>query len=153
MTRAIAHRGPDGLGYWLGSDVALGHARLAIIDLDSGVQPMWDAPGQKVIVFNGEIYNYRELREQLEAKGFTFRTHSDTETIGAAIAAWGIDGGLQRLRGMFAFALYDTAKRTLLLARDRVGIKPLYYARTRDGVLFGSEPKALLASGVLTRRV
>jgi asparagine synthase (glutamine-hydrolysing) len=153
MTSAIAHRGPDGLGYWLGSDVALGHARLAIIDLNRGHQPMWDAAEQKVIVFNGEIYNYGELREQLEAKGFTFRTDSDTETIAAAIAAWGIDGGLQRLRGMFAFALYDTVARTMLLARDRVGIKPLYYARTRDGLLFASEQKALLASGLLSKRV
>jgi asparagine synthase (glutamine-hydrolysing) len=153
MTAAIAHRGPDGAGHWVGSDFALGHARLAIIDLNTGAQPMWDALGQKVIVFNGEIYNYQVLQTQLRAKGFTFRTHSDTETIAAAIAAWGIEEGLQRLRGMFAFALYDTATRTMLLARDRVGIKPLYYARTRDGLLFASEQKALLASDVLTRRV
>jgi len=153
MTAAIAHRGPDGQACWLGDDVGLGHARLAIIDLTGGDQPMWDAAEQMVIVFNGEIYNHRELRAELESKGFTFRTRSDTEVIPAALEAWGIEGGLLRLRGMFAFALYDERRHTLLLARDRVGIKPLYYAQAENGLLFGSEQKALLAAGVLSGRV
>ncbi len=153
MTTALAHRGPDGQAYWLGADVGLGHTRLAIIDLSSGDQPMWDAQEENVIVFNGEIYNFRELRYELEAKGFTFRTASDTEVIAAAIAAWGIEAGLLRLRGMFAFALYNAQNHTLLLARDRVGIKPLYYATTAAGLLFASEQKALLTSDLVARRV
>jgi asparagine synthase (glutamine-hydrolysing) len=152
MTAAIAHRGPDGQNCWLDGGVGLGHARLAIIDLDGGDQPMWDAEQRRVIAFNGEIYNYRELRTELAAAGFRFRTRSDTEVIAAAITAWGVEGGLRRLRGMFAFGLYDTSTETLLLARDRVGIKPLYYAPVRGGLLFGSEQKALLASGMLERR-
>lgn len=152
MTSAIAHRGPDGQATWLGDRVGLGHARLAIIDLATGDQPMWDAQRRTVIVFNGEIYNYRELREQLCAEGFRFNTRSDTEVIPAAIAAWGIERGLRRLRGMFAFALYDTEADTLLVARDRVGIKPLYYAEIGDALLFASEQKALLTSSSVTRR-
>ncbi|MCX6044532.1 MAG: asparagine synthase (glutamine-hydrolyzing) [Chloroflexi bacterium] len=153
MTKALAHRGPDGQDYWLGADVGLGHTRLAIIDLSSGDQPMWDAQEKTVIVFNGEIYNYRELRCELQALGFVFHTASDTEVIAAAIRTWGIEDGLRRLRGMFAFALYNTEDHTLLLARDRVGIKPLYYAETAAGVLFGSEQKALLTSDLVLRRV
>jgi asparagine synthase (glutamine-hydrolysing) len=152
MTDAVAHRGPDGQACWVDGAVGLGHTRLAIIDLEGGDQPMWDHDQRRVIVFNGEIYNYRELRDELAAAGFQFRTLSDTEVIAAAIAAWGVESGLRRLRGMFAFGLYDTVTDTLLLARDRVGIKPLYYAPLRDGLLFGSEQKALLASGLLERR-
>ena len=153
MTAAIGHRGPDGSGCWLGNGVGLGHARLAIIDLACGAQPMWDARGKTVVVFNGEIYNHRELRRELEARGFAFRTHSDTEVIAAALQAWGVNEGLVRLRGMFAFALHDTERQTMILARDRVGIKPLYYARTAHGYLFASEQKALLASGLLAHQV
>jgi len=153
MITAVAHRGPDGSACWLGDDVGLGHARLAIIDLECGAQPMWDARGATVTVFNGEIYNHCELRRELEGKGFAFRTRSDTEVIAAALKAWGVNDALLRLRGMFAFAVYDTERRSLLLARDRVGIKPLYYARTDGGVLFASEQKALVASGLLNRRV
>ena len=152
MTDAIAHRGPDGQGYWLSSDAGFGHARLAIIDLAAGVQPMWDASRKSVIVFNGEIYNYRELRRELTALGYTFRTQCDTEVIPAVIDAWGVAAGLIRLRGMFAFALYNVHSGRVLLARDRVGIKPLYYSTLASGGLFGSEPKALLASGLLSRR-
>lgn len=153
MTRNLAHRGPDGEGYWLGRNIGLGHARLAIIDLDHGTQPMWDARDASVVIFNGEIYNYGELRDQLAGLGYAFRTRSDTEVILAAIDAWGVDTGLQRLRGMFAFALYDTRTEQLLLARDRVGIKPLYWAEVPEGVLFASEQKALLSSGLLSKGV
>jgi asparagine synthase (glutamine-hydrolysing) len=153
MTTALSHRGPDGKGCWLGPNVGLGHTRLAVIDLAGGEQPMWDARKEKVIVFNGEIYNYRELKGELEAQGFAFRTRSDTEVIAAAIEAWGIEAGLLRLSGMFAFAIYDTRNRSLLLARDRVGIKPLYYSHTPGGLLFASEQKSLLASGWLSRDV
>ncbi|MFQ6113213.1 MAG: asparagine synthetase B, partial [bacterium] len=144
MTMSLEHRGPDEQDYWLGSDAGLGMTRLAIIDLNGGKQPMWDAQAKTVIVFNGEIYNYRELKRELEAKGFVFRTRSDTEVIAAAIEAWGIEAGLLRLRGMFAFALYNTQNHRLLLARDRVGIKPLYFARMSRGLIFASEQKALL---------
>src|SRR5215467_5153589 len=125
MTASLAHRGPDGAGSWLGSDAGLGHTRLAIIDLSTGGQPMWEARARSVLVFNGEIYNHQELRQELESRGYAFRTRSDTEVIPCAISEWGIEAGLRRLRGMFAFALYDTRTRRLLLARDRVGIKPL----------------------------
>src|SRR5258708_27831871 len=125
MTAALAHRGPDGQSCWLGQDVGLGHTRLAIIDLAGGDQPMWSADGQHVIVFNGEIYNYPELRDQLLKRGYQFRTRSDTEVIGAAIDAWGFERGLLSLWGMFAFALYNKSDHTVLVARHRVGIKPL----------------------------
>jgi asparagine synthase (glutamine-hydrolysing) len=153
MTAALAHRGPDGESRWLGPDAGLGHTRLAIIDLASGNQPMWSACEQHVIVFNGEIYNYPELREQLLSLGYQFRTRSDTEVIWAAIDAWGIERGLLSLRGMFAFALYNTRERTLLLARDRVGIKPMFLARMAQGIAFASEPKALLRLPSAPRRL
>ena len=114
---------------------------------------MWGANRRRVVVFNGEIYNYQELKPRLESLGYQFRTRSDTEVIWAAIDAWGIDQGLRSLRGMFAFALYDTETRRLLLARDRVGIKPLYWAQLPGGLIFGSEQKALLASGFLTHQL
>lgn len=151
MTAALAHRGPDGQSYWLGPDVGLGHTRLAIIDLDGGAQPMWSASGQHVIVFNGEIYNYPDLRQRLIGLGYKFQTRSDTEVIWAAIDAWGVNEGLLSLRGMFALALYDVRARSLLLARDRVGIKPLFIARTSRGLAFASEPKALLTLPFLSR--
>jgi asparagine synthase (glutamine-hydrolysing) len=153
MTAALAHRGPDGQSYWLGPDVGVGHTRLSIIDLDGGGQPMWSSNGEYVIVFNGEIYNYKNLRQELEQRGYAFRTRSDTEVIWAAIEAWGVEDGLLSLRGMFAFALYSLKERRLLLARDRVGIKPLFWARVPAGIVFGSEPKALLASGLVPRRI
>lgn len=153
MCAALAHRGPDGEGSWLGPDVGLGHTRLAIIDLAGGSQPLWSAPGHQVIVFNGEIYNHVEIRNRLSAQGYCFATRSDTEVIWAAIDAWGIEPALLELRGMFAFALYNTQNRTLLLARDRVGIKPLYLARFRNGFAFASEPKALLTLPDVPRRL
>jgi asparagine synthase (glutamine-hydrolysing) len=153
MTTSLEHRGPDGTRQWIGRDVGLGHTRLAIIDIAGGDQPMWSADGGTVIVFNGEIYNYEELRSTLAKSGYAFQTRSDTEVIGAAIEVWGLERGLLSLRGMFAFALYDTRTHRLVLARDRVGIKPMYWAQSGETVLFGSEPKALLAAEVLPRRM
>lgn len=153
MTSSLAHRGPDGQGCWIGGDVGLGQTRLAIIDIDGGKQPLWDAAGVNVIVFNGEIYNSPALRRELEARGYRFRTRSDTEVIPAVLDAWGIEAGLLRLRGMFAFAVYNTRTRRLLLARDRVGIKPLYIARANGMLLFASEVKALLASDLVRRSI
>jgi asparagine synthase (glutamine-hydrolysing) len=153
MTASLAHRGPDGQSHWLGPNVGLGHTRLAIIDIAGGAQPMWSSNGEYVTVFNGEIYNYDELKRRLEQRGYVFRTRSDTEVIWAAVDAWGIDDGLLSLRGMFAFALYRLKERRLLLARDRVGIKPLYWAGMPAGIVFGSEPKALLASGFVRQRI
>jgi asparagine synthase (glutamine-hydrolysing) len=145
MCGLLAHRGPDGQDVWTESHVALGHRRLAIIDLsDGGRQPMASADGRFRITFNGEIYNFRELRRELEGRGCSFRTQSDTEVILAAYALEGPDC-LRRLNGMFALAIWDRVDRTLFLARDRVGKKPLYYRRDDDGIAFASEPKAFLA--------
>ena len=151
MTNSLSHRGPDGGSIWLDHEVGLGHRRLAIIDLNTGDQPMWEATRQQVIVFNGEIYNYPELKSELEAKGYKFLTTSDTEIIHAAIQEWGLDQGLLRLRGMFAFALYNTQTKTILLARDRTGIKPMFWT-VKDGTLyFASEAKALLQHEIVER--
>lgn len=139
----IRHRGPDGRGSWTSADgrVGLGHVRLSIIDLESGSQPMSETTERLTIVFNGEIYNYRELREELGAE--RFRTHSDTEVILEAFRRWG-PSCVERLRGMFAFAIWDSVEHTLTLARDRFGIKPLYWAECEVGLVFASEAKALL---------
>lgn len=150
MTDTIAHRGPDDSGYYLDDDVALGHRRLSILDIAGGKQPMAYGDGRYQIVFNGEIYNFRELRAQLEKKGFQFRTQSDTEVILAAYAAYG-DDCVQHLRGMFAFAIWDKRARRLFIARDRLGIKPLYYGENGGVLYFGSEIKAVLASGDVSR--
>ena len=152
MTGAIAHRGPDGDGFFCEGPVGLGHRRLAIIDLATGDQPMAAGDGSVVVIFNGEIYNFRELRRELEIRGVTFRTTSDTEVILQAYQAWGVDC-LPRLRGMFAFALWDKRRRRLFLARDRVGIKPLVYAWDGRRLLFGSEIKALLEDRRLPREI
>lgn len=153
MCDAMVHRGPDGSGVWTAHGVGLGHRRLAIIDLAGSPQPMRSADGRAVIVFNGEIYNFRELRRELVAAGARFRTDGDTEVILAAYQRWGVDC-LSRLHGMFAFALYDCEQRTLLLARDRLGVKPLFMARLSDGAIaFASELKGLLAHPLLRREV
>jgi asparagine synthase (glutamine-hydrolysing) len=159
MLARIARRGPDGQGEWTTSDrggwnVALGHRRLAILDLEGGVQPMLSAGGtQRAITYNGELYNFRELRKALEGRGVSFRTHnSDTEVLLEHVAA-GWTKALPDLDGMFAFALWDEARRTLLLARDRAGIKPLYYAPLPGGGLaFASELTAILAHPDLASR-
>ncbi|MCX9147657.1 XrtA/PEP-CTERM system amidotransferase [Erythrobacter sp. WG] len=153
MTDALAHRGPDGSGVWTNQGVGLGHRRLSIIDIAGSPQPMHSADGRAVIVFNGEIYNFRELRRELEQAGFTFRTSGDTEVILAAWQKWGPDC-LSRLDGMFAFAIFDIATRRLFLARDRFGVKPLFLAHLSDGsIAFASELKGLLAHPLLRRRV
>lgn len=146
MTDAIAHRGPDGDGFWVEGPVAFGHRRLAIIDLsDGGRQPMQTPDGRFTITFNGEIYNYAELKAQLRALGHMFHSTSDTEVLLHSIAQWGIEGALPRLNGMFAFGLWDSQRRELTLARDRFGVKPLYWHSTGKAVLFASEIKAILA--------
>lgn len=153
MCDAIAHRGPDGHGVWVAPGVGLGHRRLSIIDLAGSPQPMASIDGQAMLVFNGEIYNYRELREELRATGAEFRTDGDSEVILAAWRRWGPDC-VSRLHGMFAFAIYDLAERSLFLARDRLGVKPLFLAPLSDGSLaFGSELKALTAHPLLRRDI
>ncbi|MGI8336239.1 asparagine synthase (glutamine-hydrolyzing) [Actinomadura scrupuli] len=150
MTRTMALRGPDDEGLWLETGVALGHRRLAVIDVEGGVQPMTDGPA--TIVYSGEVYNFRELRRELEGRGRRFRTRSDTEVVLQAYLEWGA-GAVERFNGMYAFAVWDRRTEELLLVRDRMGIKPLYYAPTPHGVLFGSEPKAILANPLFTARI
>lgn len=151
MCRIITHRGPDDQGTLVEKGTALGMRRLSIIDLAGGHQPISGEDGSVTIVFNGEIYNFRELTPELQAKGHRFRTHSDTETIVHAYEEYGA-ACVERLRGMFAFAIWDESKRTLFIARDRVGKKPLYYTVTPGGTLvFGSELKSLLQHPEVTR--
>jgi asparagine synthase (glutamine-hydrolysing) len=153
MCEVASHRGPDGQGVWTAPGIGLGHRRLAIIDLAGSPQPMASADGMAMLVFNGEIYNFRELRRELQAEGAQFQTDGDSEVILAAYQRWGV-ACLQRLNGMFAFALYDQRQRTLLLARDRLGVKPLHMATLADGsVIFGSELKQLLAHPSLRREI
>jgi asparagine synthase (glutamine-hydrolysing) len=153
MCDALAHRGPDGAGVWTAHGVGLGHRRLSIIDVAGSPQPMASSDGRAMLVFNGEIYNYRELREELRGAGAEFHTDGDSEVILAAWQRWG-PGCLPRLHGMFAFAIYDLEARTLFLARDRLGVKPLFYAPLSDGsVAFASELKGLLAHPLLRREI
>lgn len=152
MADMMIHRGPDGEGVWVKENISLAHRRLAIIDLrDVASQPMSNEDGSLWITFNGEIYNFQELRQELEKCGHTFRTHSDTEVIVHAYEEYG-RGCLERLRGMFAFAIWDTRSRVLFLARDRVGKKPLFYFLGRDRFLFASEIKALLTDSMVPRQ-
>lgn len=146
MMDRIVHRGPDGEGRFVDGQVALGHRRLSIIDLEGGKQPMFNEDGSLVVVFNGEVYNFQELREQLLAAGHTFATRSDTEVLLHGYEEWGKEM-LDRLRGMFTFALWDSRAKTLLLARDHFGIKPLYYYQNHETgtLMFGSEIKSFLA--------
>jgi asparagine synthase (glutamine-hydrolysing) len=151
MNEVQHHRGPDEDGLHLAAGVGLGHKRLSIIDLATGQQPLYNADGSVVVVYNGEIYNYQELIPELTAQGHVFRTRSDTEVIVHAWTQWGSEC-VKRFRGMFAFALWDERQQTLFLARDRLGVKPLYYALLPDGhLIFGSELKSLLAHGGLAR--
>src|ERR1044072_2781637 len=145
MADALAHRGPDGSGVWTAPGVGLGHRRLAIIDLEGGGQPMGRPDQGLAVSYNGEIYNFRAVRTELEALGARFQTDSDTEVLLHGWRAWG-PSMLERLNGMFAFALYDAQKRSLFLARDRFGVKPLVYTQLSDGAAaFASEIKGLLA--------
>ncbi len=151
----MPHRGPDGTGVWLSEDrrIGLAHRRLAIVDLtDDAAQPMQDATGSVLLTYNGEIYNHLDLRAKLEAAGHVFRTdHSDTEVLVHGYKQWGIDGLVERLIGMFAFAIWDTRSQRLTIVRDRVGIKPVYFARAGGRFLFGSEIKALMTDGSIPR--
>lgn len=144
MCEVMAHRGPDDDGFFLRDKIGLGMRRLSIVDLATGHQPISNEDGSIWIVFNGEIYNHRILREQLITRGHQYRTQSDTETIVHLYEEYGKDC-VQHLRGMFAFAIWDAKRKTLFIARDRLGIKPLYYRLTPDEFLFGSEIKVLLA--------
>ena len=151
MTECLRHRGPDSAGYWEGPDISLGMRRLAIIDVATGQQPVFNEDGTIAVVFNGEIYNYIELRDALQCAGHRFSTdHSDTEVLVHLYEDHGLDF-LHELNGMFAIALWDARRRQLVLARDRLGIKPLYFARIPGGVAFGSEPKALLEHPAVSR--
>src|SRR4051812_48380874 len=143
MTDAVVHRGPDAAGYYHAPGIGLGHRRLSIIDLSTGDQPLANEDHTVQVVFNGEIYNFAALRDELIAHGHRFRTESDTEVIVHAYEQWGARA-VDRFRGMFAFALWDEPKRRLVLVRDRIGVKPLYYAVTPSAVIFGSEIKAIL---------
>ncbi len=154
MANALAHRGPDGSGVWVEAEVglALAHRRLAVIDLSpGGAQPMRSACGRYAITYNGELYDYRDHRATLRAHGVDVPGESDTAVLLAALAAWGVEAALPRFDGMFAFALWDGPRRTLWLARDHAGIKPLYWCQCADGtILFGSELRALEAAGGLS---
>lgn len=159
MTATMACRGPDQEGTWVDGPVALGHRRLAVIDIEGGRQPMTLPVGNDqsmTIVYSGETYNFRELRERLAAAGHHFETSSDTEVVLHAHQEWGARDprdAVREMNGMFAYALWDTRTRELVLVRDRLGVKPLYYYPTPHGVLFGSEPKAILANAAARRVV
>jgi len=153
MTDAIAHRGPDGEGHWIEGNVGIGHRRLAIIDLSpAGQQPMITADKRYVLSYNGEIYNYLKIRNELEALGCSFRTQTDSEVVLNALSYWGKDA-LIKFNGMFGLAFWDRKEQTLLLARDRYGIKPLYYARQGQSFSFGSEQKAITAQPAFEREL
>jgi asparagine synthase (glutamine-hydrolysing) len=154
MTQTMACRGPDASGTWVDGPAALGHRRLAVIDLQGGTQPMSvrTPAGDVVLVYSGEAYNYAELRDELRRAGERFETSSDTEVVLRGYVRWG-EGVAERLNGMYAFAIWDGRLRRLVMIRDRLGIKPLYVHATRDGVLFGSEPKAIFANPLASRAV
>ena len=143
MADIISHRGPDGNGYYKNKNIMLASRRLSIIDLSTGDQPIFNEDKSVVVVYNGEIYNFQELRSDLERKGHRFYTNTDTETIVHSYEEYGIEC-LKKFNGMFAFALYDDNKKQLLLARDRCGIKPLYYTVLSNSLLFASEIKSIL---------
>ena len=151
MRDVLAHRGPDDAGLYVDERAALGHRRLSIVDLAAGQQPLANEDETVWISFNGEIYNHNDLRRELEGHGHRYRTRCDTETIVHAYEEWG-DDCVHRLRGMFAFAVWDARKRRLLLARDRLGVKPLYWARAGERLIFGSEIKAILESRLIAAR-
>jgi len=152
MAARMRHRGPDEQGFYVAEGVGLGHARLSIIDLEGGTQPLFNETGEIAVVYNGEIYNFLELREQLEARGHTFATRTDTEVIVHLYEEFG-DECIERLRGMFAFALYDRRNHRLLAARDRLGKKPFYYALRGGRLVFASELKALVVHPEISREI
>jgi asparagine synthase (glutamine-hydrolysing) len=146
MAAAIRHRGPDGYGFYVGHRVGLAHLRLSIIDVEGGAQPLTNEDGQIIITYNGEVYNHPELRRELEDRGHVFRTHTDTEVVVHGYEEWGVDV-LHRLNGQFAFAIYDRIRDRVFVARDRFGVRPLFYAQQNGDFFFGSEIKAILATG------
>jgi len=148
----LVHRGPDGGGVWTAPGIGLGHRRLSIIDIEGGAQPMFDESGRYVVAFNGEIYNYRELRARLIGLGYTFRSESDTEVLLASYAEWGASC-VDHCNGMFAFALYDRQEHRLFLGRDRLGLKPLFYYVDGERIVFGSEIKALVRDPSVHRQL
>ena len=148
MRDILVHRGPDDAGIFIDGAIGLGHRRLSIIDLEGGRQPISNEDGTVTVVFNGEIYNFDELRRELVGRGHSFSTRSDTEVIVHLYEEVGAEC-VQRFRGMFAFALWDAKRMQLLLARDRLGVKPLYYAQVDGSLLFASEIKSLLRSELL----
>ncbi|MGB2621049.1 MAG: asparagine synthase (glutamine-hydrolyzing), partial [Candidatus Acidiferrum sp.] len=152
MADTIRHRGPDDEGYYVAGQIGLGFRRLSIIDLQSGHQPLSNEDGSIWIVFNGEIYNYQDLRASLQSKGHVFKTQTDTEVIVHLYEEFG-PGCLEKLRGMFAFAIWDGNAKTLFLARDRVGIKPLYYSLSGSSITFASEIKAILVDPSLNKQI
>ena len=152
MADSMRHRGPDDEGYYISGQIGLGHRRLSIIDLNRGKQPISNEDDTIWIVFNGEIYNYQALRESLSEKGHKFKTDTDTEVIVHAYEEFG-ENCVARLRGMFAFAIWDQRSKTLLVARDRVGIKPLYYFLNDDQIIFASEMKAILLDNSVPRNI
>jgi asparagine synthase (glutamine-hydrolysing) len=152
MTDTMTRRGPDAGGVWVRPRVALGHRRLAVIDLPGGTQPMESADGRVALVYSGEVYDFPELRAELTGRGHRFRTSSDTEVVLNGYLEWG-EAVAERLNGMYAFAVWDDRTHSLVLVRDRLGVKPLYYQPTADGLLFGSEPKAILANPLAGRVV
>lgn len=153
MTDSIQHRGPDGEGHWVDGAFALGHRRLAIIDPSpAGHQPMQTADGRFILSYNGEVYNYKQIRTQLEAQGIQFRSATDSEVVLQALANWGADA-LLKFNGMFGLALWDSQEKTLLLARDRYGVKPMYFARQGHRVWFASEQKAIVADPTFSRNL
>jgi asparagine synthase (glutamine-hydrolysing) len=152
MAAAIRHRGPDGYGFYVGQRVGFAHVRLSIVDIAGGSQPLTNEDGQIVVTYNGEIYNHPELRRELEDRGHVFRTRCDTEILVHGYEEWGVNL-LNRLNGQFAFAIYDRNTETVFIARDRFGVRPLFYAQRKDAFYFGSEIKAILASGEVVAAV
>jgi len=146
MAASIRHRGPDGYGFYVGQRVGFAHVRLGVVDIAGGAQPLTNEDGQIVVTYNGEIYNHPELRRELEQRGHIFRTRSDTEVLVHGYEEWGVNL-LERLNGQFAFAIYDRNAETVFIARDRFGVRPLFYAQRKGALYFGSEIKAILASG------
>ena len=152
MADRIRHRGPDDDGYYVNERIAMGFRRLSIIDLEGSPQPMKNAQGDVIVTFNGEIYNFKELREELREAGYEFTTKGDTETIVHGYEEWGV-GVFERLRGMFAIAIWDDVRGQLVCARDIFGIKPLYYTQDGDRLIYGSEIKAFYAHPKFTPEI
>ncbi len=153
MNKAQIHRGPDGSGIWFENNVGFGHRRLSIIDLSKHAnQPMISNNGRYILSYNGEVYNFKELRKELIKKGYFFRTHSDTEVVLNALIEWN-ENALEKFNGMFALALFDRKENKIFIARDRYGIKPLYYAIQKNTLYFASEQKAILTQNSFNKEL